>query len=37
MKSSIHAKAWAAMAGAGLGMGFVSLCLLGGWVLLELY
>jgi hypothetical protein len=37
MKSSIQAKALAAMAGGGLGVVFVSLCLLSGWYLLELY
>ena len=37
MSRSFQAKALAAMAGAGLGMGFISLCLLSGWALLELY
>ena len=37
MKTSVQGRASAVMAGAGLGVAFVSFCVLSGWLLLALY
>jgi hypothetical protein len=37
MKTSNQAMAQAAMAGAGAGLALVSLCVLAGWLFLQLY